>query len=74
MPTSQREHMKKILQKQGQAVDDDVIDSFVNWSQKKHTGPKADTIEDIEPELPSIEAERREREQLKAFVTTSTQV
>jgi len=32
MPSSQREHMKKILQKQGQAVDDDAIDSFVNWS------------------------------------------
>ena len=74
MPTSQREHMKKILQKQGQVLDDDAIDSFVNWSQKKHTGPKIDSIEDTEPELPSIEAERREREQLKQSVTTSTQV
>ena len=54
--------MKRMLQKQGQEVDDEVIDSFVNWSQKKQNTSKANPNDynDDEPDLPDIKEERKQ--------------
>ena len=54
--------MKRVLQKQGQEVDDEVIDSFVNWSHKKQGMSKPNNIDynDDEPDLPEIRDEQNQ--------------
>ena len=54
--------MKRVLQKQGQEVDDEVIDSFVNWSLKKQGMSKPNNIDynDDEPDLPEIRDEQNQ--------------